>query len=123
MKAAHKLDDPTAEAEADADLHMLIYEASHNIVLLHIMRAFSEMLRQRRVLQPPPALYPSRRARRSAGAASGHRRGDLARDPEKAAEAASAHMRATARTLEEIRQEQTRVARALRRMGRSEFVA
>ncbi len=47
----------------------------------------------------------------------------LARKPEAAAEAAAAHVRATAATLEEIRQEQTRVARALRRMGRSEFVA
>ena len=45
MRAAHEVEDPTAEAEADADMHMLIYEASHNLVMLHIMRALSEMLR------------------------------------------------------------------------------
>jgi len=45
MREAHKIDDPGVEAEADADLHMLVYQASHNIVMLHIMRAFSEMLR------------------------------------------------------------------------------
>ena len=47
----------------------------------------------------------------------------LARDADKAAQAATDHMRATAATLAAIRQEQARVARALRRMGRSEFVA
>ena len=45
MREAHAKDDPTDEAEADADLHMLIYEGSHNVVMLHIMRAFSDMLR------------------------------------------------------------------------------
>src|SRR5208282_5802218 len=45
MRAAHKLDDPTAEGEVDVDLHLLIYESAHNLVLLHVMRAFSEMLR------------------------------------------------------------------------------
>ena len=34
MREAHKIDDPSAEAEVDADLHMLVYEASHNIVML-----------------------------------------------------------------------------------------
>jgi len=47
----------------------------------------------------------------------------IARDPERAAEAAAAHIRATAATLEVIRDEQTRVARALRRMGRAEFLS
>jgi GntR family transcriptional repressor for pyruvate dehydrogenase complex len=123
MRAAHTLDDPTAEAEADADLHMLIYEASHNLVMLHIMRAFSEMLRHgvfynRHQLY----IYPGVRdhlldQHLAIGEAV------IARDPERAARAASEHMRATAATLARIRDEQARVARALRRMGRREFVA
>jgi GntR family transcriptional repressor for pyruvate dehydrogenase complex len=123
MREAHKIDDPTAEAEADADLHMLIYEASHNIVMLHIMRAFSEMLRHgvfynRHQLYTHPGVRDSLLAQHLAiGEAI------LAHDPDKAAFAASEHMRATAATLAEIRQEQMRVARALRRMGRSEFVS
>ena len=42
---AHGLRNTEAEAEADADLHIAIYEATHNAVILHIMRAFSRMLR------------------------------------------------------------------------------
>jgi GntR family transcriptional repressor for pyruvate dehydrogenase complex len=123
MRAAHKVDDPTAEAGVDADLHVLIYEAAHNLVLLHVMRAFSEMLHggvfyNRHQLYSRPGVRDLLLEQHLAiGEAV------LARDPDKAAEAASFHIRATAATLEEIRQEQTRVARALRRMGRSEFVA
>ncbi len=123
MRAAHKLDDPTAEGEVDVDLHLLIYEAAHNLVLLHVMRAFSEMLRggvfyNRHQLYCRPGVRDVLLEQHLAiGEAV------LARQPEQAAEAAANHVRATAATLEEIRQEQTRVARALRRMGRSEFVA
>ncbi len=123
MRGAHKLDDPTAEGEVDVDLHLLIYEAAHNLVLLHVMRAFSEMLRggvfyNRHQLYCRPGVRDVLLEQHLAiGEAV------LARQPEQAAEAAANHVRATAATLEEIRQEQTRVARALRRMGRSEFVA
>lgn len=41
---AHTANDATEEAEADAELHMTIYEASHNLVLLQIMRALSANL-------------------------------------------------------------------------------
>jgi GntR family transcriptional repressor for pyruvate dehydrogenase complex len=46
MKAAHRSDDPTGEADADASLHLLIYKAAHNVVFLHIMRVLSDMLRK-----------------------------------------------------------------------------
>jgi GntR family transcriptional repressor for pyruvate dehydrogenase complex len=123
MRKAHEKDDPTDEAAADADLHMLMYEASHNVVLLHIMRAFSEMLRhgvfynRHQLYTHPGARDDLLNQHLAIGEAI------LARDPERAAEAASRHMSATAATLRDIREEQTRVARALRRMGRSEFVA
>ncbi len=32
--------DPIDEANADADLHIAVYEAAHNLVLVHVMRAF-----------------------------------------------------------------------------------
>ena len=123
MRAAHKVDDPTAEAEADAEMHMMIYEASHNLVMLHIMRALSEMLRHgvfynRVQLYTHPGVRDELLAQHLAiGEAV------LARDADRAAQAATDHIRATAATLSEIRIEQSRVARALRRMGRSEFVA
>jgi GntR family transcriptional repressor for pyruvate dehydrogenase complex len=123
MREAHKLDDPTIEADVDAKLHVLIYEAAHNLVLLHVMRAFSEMLRGG-VFYNRHQLYTRLGVRDllleqhlAIGEAV------LARQPDKAAEAAAYHIGATAAALDEIRQEQTRVARALRRMGRSELVA
>lgn len=45
MKEVHKLDDPAQEAQADVDLHLIIYDASHNLVLAHVMRALAELLR------------------------------------------------------------------------------
>lgn len=45
MKALHAHDDPAQEAQADLDLHLLIYDASHNVVLLHVMRALGQLLR------------------------------------------------------------------------------
>lgn len=37
-------DDPMAEARADADFHLSVAEASHNIVLLHLMRSLFSVL-------------------------------------------------------------------------------
>ncbi len=47
----------------------------------------------------------------------------LARDQDAAAAAATAHIKGIAQALKEMREEETRVARALRRMGRSELLA
>jgi GntR family transcriptional repressor for pyruvate dehydrogenase complex len=123
LREAHKIEDPTAEADADADLHLLTYEAAHNLVLLHIMRAFSQMLRggvfynRHQLYSRPGARDHLLEQHIAIGEAI------LARDPERAAAAASSHVSATAETLEAIRAEQVRVARALRRMGRSEFLS
>ncbi|WP_299908621.1 FCD domain-containing protein [uncultured Paracoccus sp.] len=45
MARAHEAEDPTAEGEADAELHLMIYEASHNLTLLQIMQALSGVVR------------------------------------------------------------------------------
>ncbi|MGI8399621.1 FCD domain-containing protein [Agrobacterium deltaense] len=45
IEAAHKANNPIEEADADAEMHIAIYEASHNLVILQIMRALSENLR------------------------------------------------------------------------------
>ncbi len=45
MRKAHKIQDTTQEAQVDVNLHMLVYEAGHNLVMLHVMRALSELLR------------------------------------------------------------------------------
>lgn len=46
MQRAHDTGDTTAEARLDADFHMAILEASHNTVLLHMMRSMLALLRQ-----------------------------------------------------------------------------
>ena len=46
MEAAHLKRDPTDEAELDAQFHMAIIEASHNVIMLHMMRSMFELLRQ-----------------------------------------------------------------------------
>ncbi|QYK42749.1 MAG: FCD domain-containing protein [Paracoccaceae bacterium] len=46
MEAAHAKRDPTDEAALDADFHMSIIEASHNVVMLHMMRSMYDLLRQ-----------------------------------------------------------------------------
>lgn len=45
MARAHQAEDPTEEGEADAEMHLMIYEASHNLTLLQIMQALSGVVR------------------------------------------------------------------------------
>jgi GntR family transcriptional regulator, transcriptional repressor for pyruvate dehydrogenase complex len=46
MQEAHGRSDPSAEAEADAQFHLSITEAAHNLVLLLVMRALFDLLRR-----------------------------------------------------------------------------
>lgn len=46
MEAAHDKRDPTDEAALDADFHMAIVEASHNVIMLHMMRSMMDLLRE-----------------------------------------------------------------------------
>lgn len=46
MDAAHQKRDPSDEAALDAQFHMAIIEASHNVIMLHMMRSMFDLLRQ-----------------------------------------------------------------------------
>ena len=46
MEAAHEKRNPADEAYLDADFHLSIIEASHNIIMLHMMRSMYELLRE-----------------------------------------------------------------------------
>ncbi len=46
MEAAHKKTNPADEARLDAEFHMAIIEASHNVVMLHMMRSMFQLLRE-----------------------------------------------------------------------------
>ncbi len=122
LKRNHELEDPSAETESDADLHMLIYEASHNLVVLHVMRAFSELLRSdvfysRRKLYIAPGARDVLLAQHLAiGEAV------IAGDVAAAEHHATEHIRFTAETLQRLQDEEMRIGRALRRFGRAEVL-
>lgn len=46
MEASHSKRDPSQEAALDADFHMAIVEASHNVIMLHMMRSMMDLLRE-----------------------------------------------------------------------------
>ncbi|WP_306113340.1 MULTISPECIES: FadR/GntR family transcriptional regulator [unclassified Roseovarius] len=46
METAHAKPNPRDEAQLDADFHMAIIEASHNVVMLHMMRSMFQLLRE-----------------------------------------------------------------------------
>ncbi len=52
----HEKVNPEREAEADAKFHLAIYEASHNLTILHVMRSLSTILRSY-VMQTRIRLY------------------------------------------------------------------
>ena len=113
---AHGIADPRDEAEADADLHVAIYEASHNLVLLHIMRALSGMLRKG-IFVNREKLYARSEVREVL--LEQHRaifEGVIARDPEAAGSAAEVHMAYTQRVIAEIAAADARLEISLRRI-------
>lgn len=106
IESAHAAAIPADEAEADAALHQAIYEASHNLVLLQIMRALSDSLRSNvaanraRMFTLPQMRNTLRDQHRAIAAAI------LARDAGAARAAAHAHLayvRQAARDLAESR--------------------
>ncbi|SDX84759.1 FadR/GntR family transcriptional regulator [Citreimonas salinaria] len=46
METAHRKRDPADEARLDADFHLAIIEASHNVIMLHMMRSMYQLLRE-----------------------------------------------------------------------------
>lgn len=123
MKAAHELDDPTEEATADVELHLLVYEASHNVVLLHVMRALAELLREnifysRQQLYVRPGVREKLLQQHLAIAEA-----VLSGDPMKARDAGAAHISYTFETVSEIRRDKERVESSLQRINRSDLLA
>lgn len=45
MEAAHQKRNPTDEAQLDAAFHMAIIEASHNVIMLHMLRSMFDLLK------------------------------------------------------------------------------
>ncbi len=92
MEAAHLKRNPEDEAALDAEFHMAIIEASHNVIMLHMMRSMYDLLRQG-VFYNRQIMFRQKNTRgmlldqhRAINAAV------QARDPEGARKAVEAHM-------------------------------
>lgn len=123
MRKAHTLEDCTQEAEADVNLHMLVYEAGHNFVVLHVMRAMSELLRNN-IFFNRQNLYLKAGVREKLlcqhieiGEAV------IAGEPERAETAAGDHIRFVFDTVAEIQRANARLKTSLMRAKRNDFLA
>ena len=123
MRKAHRLANPSQEAAADVNLHMLVYEAGHNMVVLHVMRALSELLRNN-IFFNRENLYLRAGVREKLltqhieiGEAV------IAGDADAAQAAAAEHIRFVYRTVEEIQRANKRLKTSLMRVGRGDLLA
>lgn len=92
MEAAHSKRNPADEAQLDAEFHMAIIEASHNVVMLHMMRTMFELLREG-VFYNRQVMFKQRTTRDTL--LDQHRAinaGLQSRDPEAARAAVEAHL-------------------------------
>ena len=123
MKVVHEHDDPAEEAQADADLHLAIYDASHNLVLVHVMRAVAELLRSN-IFYSRKQLYERGNVRASL-LAQHIEIADaiLAGKADAAARAANTHIAYSRRHVREIVIERQRLETSMSRAGRDGYVA
>ena len=122
MRIAHGSEDPADEAECDVTLHSLVYDASHNVLMLHIMSVLSELMRKN-IFYNRETLYRRAGVRETLLAqhiAIGE--AVIAGQPDRAEIAAAEHVRFTRTTIEEIRLDEIRLATSLRRIDRKDIV-
>ena len=115
MEAAHSKRDPSDEARLDAEFHLAIIEASHNVVMLHLMRAMFDLLRAG-VFYNRQSMFLQRTTRDML--LDQHRAintGVQARDPDAARSAIEAHLDYVAESLSDLRRSQKNEAIAQQR--------
>ncbi|KEP69462.1 FCD domain-containing protein [Thioclava sp. BHET1] len=119
MEAAHSKRNPTQEAQLDAQFHMAIIEASHNVVMIHMMRAMFDLLAEG-VFFNRAVLFRNRSTRgqlleqhRAMNAAI------QARDPKAARAAIAAHMDFVDHEMTAMRQAERNEATARLRLANS----
>ena len=103
METAHSKKNPADEAALDAEFHLAIIEASHNIIMLHTMRAMFDLLKAG-VFYNRQQMFRQRTTRDTL--LDQHRAINAAiqeRDPVAARAAAEAHMSYVEMTLSDLR--------------------
>ncbi|MFD1911580.1 FadR/GntR family transcriptional regulator [Halodurantibacterium flavum] len=116
MQAAHASREPALEAQLDAEFHLSIIEASHNVIMLHMMRSMYDLLREG-VFYNRQTMFRSRTTRsmlldqhQAINAAL------QARDAARARAAVETHLDYVAQAIGEIRRTEANDAIARRRL-------
>jgi GntR family transcriptional repressor for pyruvate dehydrogenase complex len=123
MITAHQRQDVAEIALTDAEFHFAIYEASHNVMMMHMMRSLETVLRSNVYLNRRN-LYEHRVQKDSQ--LIEHQaiyEAILARDPAQAREAARLHMTTALKTQREIHDAERRLQASIRRLERHDLVA
>lgn len=123
MVAAHREQDVEQIAKTDAEFHFAIYEASHNLMMLHFMRSLETILRSNVYLNRKN-LYEHRSEKDSQ--LLEHQaiyEAIMARDSQAAQDAARTHMLTARKTQQEIHEAEKRLEASIRRLARSDLVA
>jgi len=117
MMAQHGSDNPMDEARADAAFHLSIVEASHNLVLLHVMRGLFELLQNSishnldKLYTLPRVFEPLKEQHRALMEAV------VASDPERGRKAAQEHLAFVEDSLKSIDADEARKVRSLRHLN------
>ncbi len=120
MEAAHGKRDPSDEARLDADFHLAIIEASHNVIMLHMMRSMYQLLREG-VFYNRQIMFKQRTTR--SDLLDQHRAINAAlqaRDPAGARAAVEAHLNYVERALSDHIRSEKREELARRRLAHEE---
>lgn len=123
MVEAHESQNVDAIAKSDAEFHFAIYEASHNLMMLHFMRSLESILRSNVYLNRKN-LYEHRQQKDSQ--LSEHQAihdAIISGDAEAARAAALNHMTAAMQTQRDIFEAERRLEASIRRLARNDLVA
>lgn len=116
-EAAHERADVAAEVKADADFHLSVAEAAHNLALLHTMRAVFSLMRER-MDENLQLLYVDEGMRdRVQEQHEKLRDAVLGGDPVRARNAAQSHLAFINESVENSHREASRRNRAKRRLS------
>lgn len=123
LAAAHGRANAEEIGKADADFHFAIYTASHNTMLLHVMRSLEIILRSNVYLNRRNLFEHRREPDTQLAEHKAIFDAIMARNPAAASEAASQHMTSTLKTQRDIHDAERRLEASIRRMSGHDFVA
>ena len=122
MLAAHEEQNVDNIASTDAEFHFAIYEATHNVAMIHFMRSLESLLRSNIYLNRKN-LY-ERRTQKDSQLREHRAIHDAIMEgsPERAREAAQLHMMTAIRTQRGIYEAERRLEAAIRRVSHDDLV-